>query len=143
MTDRHDWEGEKIILTYQGQAEIEQAFKNLKNPYHLTLKPQFHWTDQKIIVHYFICMLGYLLATLICREVKTKTPFDGTLDRLLDTLNNIRLGTLLEDTKTRGRIKATYKLEDMAAEEKQIMDALRITDFHERRPKLKDVGVYS
>jgi transposase len=142
MTDHHDWDSEKIIKTYQGQAEIEQAFKNLKNPYHLTLKPQFHWTDQKIVVHYFICMLGYLLSTLIWREVKTKTSFNGTLDTLLDMLNNIRLATLLEDTKKRGRIKASYKLEEMASEEKQIMEALNIIDFHEHRSKLNGVGVY-
>lgn len=143
MTDHHDWSDEKIIKTYQGQAEIEHAFKNLKNPYHLTLKPQFHWTDQKITVHYFICMLGYLLSTLLWREVKTKTPFNGTLDNLLDILNNIRLATLLEDTKSKGRIKATYKLEEMGPEEKQIMDVLNITDFHERRPRINGVGVYA
>ena len=142
MTDHHDWDSEKIIKTYQGQAEIEHAFKNLKNPYHLTLKPQFHWTDQKIIVHYFICMLGYLLSAIIWREAKTKASFNGTLDTLLDTLNNVRLATLLEDTKTRGRIKASYKLEEMTNEEKQIVEALSIIDFHERRPKLNGVGVY-
>lgn len=142
MTDHHNWDSEKIIKTYQGQAEIEHAFKNLKNPYYLTIKPQFHWTDQKNIVHYFICMLGYLLSAIIWREVKIKISFNGTLDTLLDTLNNIRLATLLEDTKTRGPIKASYKLEEMTAEEKQILDALNIMDFHERRPKLNGVGVY-
>ncbi len=60
MTDRHAWNSEKIIKAYEGQAEVESAFKNMKNPYHLTFKPQFHWTDQKIVTHYFICIIGYL-----------------------------------------------------------------------------------
>jgi transposase len=143
MTDQHDWDSEKIINTYHGQAEIEHAFKNLKNPYHLTLKPQFHWTDQKIIVHYFICILGYLLSTLIWRQVKIQAQFSGTLDTLLDTLNNIRLATLLEETKTSGKIKAIYKLEEMAENESKIMEALCLKDFHINRPKLQGVGVYS
>ena len=143
MTDHHDWSDEKIIKTYQGQAEIEHAFKNLKNPYHLTLKPQFHWTDQKITVHYFICMLGYLLSTLLWREIKIKTSFNGTLDNLLDILNNIRLATLLEDTKSSGRTKASYKLEEVGTKEKRIIDVLNITDYHERRPRISGVGVYT
>jgi transposase len=143
MTDRHDWDSEKIIKTYQGQAEIEHAFKNLKNPYHLTLKPQFHWTDQKIVVHYFICMLGYLLSALAWREAKKKIAFSGSLDTLLDTLNNIRLATLLEDAKTKGQLKASYKLEDMTDDEQRIMGALSIMDFHEHRPRLEGVGVYN
>lgn len=143
MTDHHDWSSEEIIKTYQGQADIEHTFKNLKNPYHLTLNPQFHWTDQKITVHYFICVLGYLLTALAWREIKMKTGFNGTLDTLLDTLNNIRLATLLEDTKSKGPMKAVYKLEEISASDKQIMEALNILDFHERRPKIQGVGVYT
>lgn len=143
MTDHHDWDGERIIKTYQGQAEVEHAFKNLKNPYHLTLKPQFHWTDQKIIVHYFICILGYLLSVLAWREAKTKMGFHGTLDTLLDTLNGIRLATLLEDTKTKGQLKASYKLEEMTDDEQRLMDILNIMDFHERRPRLEGIAAYA
>jgi transposase len=143
MTDRHDWSNEKIIKTYQGQAEIENAFKNLKNPYHLTIKPQFHWTDQKIAVHHFICVLGYLLAVLIWREVKIKASYNSTLDALLDKLNNVRLATLLEDKKTCGCVKATYKLEEMAGDEKILMDALNLMDFHKQRSKISGVGVYT
>jgi transposase len=58
MTNRHDWSTVDIIKAYYGQSFIEHAFKNLKNPHHLALKPQFHWTDQKIIVHYLFVYLG-------------------------------------------------------------------------------------
>ena len=142
MTDRHDWSTEEIIKTYWGQSDIENAFKNLKNPYHLTLKPQYHWTDQKIIVHYFICVLGFLLIAIIWRQVKNEIGYDHSVDTLLDTLNNIRLATLLEESTTRGRVKAEYKLEEMSEEEKRIMEALKIKDFHINRPKFNGVGVY-
>lgn len=142
MTDRHHWSTVDIIKAYHGQSFIEHTFKNLKNPYHLALKPQFHWTDQKIIVHYFGCVLGYQLSAIVWRQAKLEARFTGTLDTLLDMLNNIRLGTILEESKTRGRVKATYKLEEMSDEENIIMEALAIKDFHNNRPKFKGVGVY-
>ncbi len=143
MTDRHDWSTVNIIKTYYGQSMIEHAFKNLKNPYHLALRPQFHWTDQKIKVHFFICVLGYLLAAIVWREVRTKVQFEGTLDTLLDTLNNVRLATMLEGTKTRGRVKATYKLEEMSEVEELIVKASGINDTHYDRLKFRGVSVYN
>lgn len=143
MTDRHDWDTGDIIKAYYGQSKIEHAFRNLKNPYHLTLKPQFHWTDQKIKVHFFICVLGYLLAAIVWHQAKAQAHFKGTLDTLLDTLNNVRLATMLEETKTRGRVKAKYNLEEMSDEETLIMNALGITDFHKNRPKFQGVSVYN
>ena len=143
MTDRHHWSTVDIIKAYYGQSFIEHTFKNLKNPYHLALNPQFHWTDQKIIVHYFTCVLGYQLSAIVWRQAKIGARFRGALDTLLDMLNNIRLGTILEESKTRGRVKATYKLEEMSDEEDAIMEALAIKDFHNNRPKFKGVGVYT
>jgi transposase len=143
MTDRHHWSTADIIKAYYGQSFIEHTFKNLKNPYHLALNPQFHWTDQKIIVHYFACVLGYQLSAIVWRQAKIGARFRGALDTLLDMLNNIRLGTILEESKTRGRVKATYKLEEMSDEEDAIMEALAIKDFHNNRPKFKGVGVYT
>jgi transposase len=143
MTDRHDWSTVDIIKAYYGQSRIENAFKNLKNPHHLALKPQFHWTDQKIMVHYFICVLGYLLTAILWRQARSKAQFNGSLDTLLDMLNNIRLATLLEESKTRGRVKAIYKLEEISDEEDILLEALEIKDLHNDRPKLKGVGVYT
>ncbi len=143
MTDRHHWSTVDIIKAYYGQSFIEHTFKNLKNPYHLALKPEFHWTDQKIIVHHFGCVLGYLLSAIVWRQAKIEALFTGALDTLLDMLNNIRLGTILEESKTRGKVKAIYKLEEMSDEEDAIMEALAIKDFHNNRPKFKGVGVYT
>jgi len=142
MTDRHDWSTVDIIKAYYGQSNIEHAFKNLKNPYHLALKPQFHWTDQKIMVHYFICVLGYLLTAILWRQARSKAQFSGNLDTMLDMANNIRLATLLEESNTRGRVKAIYKLEEMSDDENRLLEALEIKDLHNDRPKLKGVGVY-
>ena len=142
MTNRHDWDSKDIIHAYYGQSKIEHVFKNIKNPYHLAWKPQYHWTDQKIKVHYFICIIGYLLSSVIWREVRIKTGYTGSLDNLLDSLNNIRLGTMLEESKKTGKPKATYKLEQMTEKEIKIIKALGIENAHNEKPKIKNVGVY-
>ncbi len=65
MTDQHAWSSEDIILAYQGQSHAEGAFRQLKDVDHLTVRPQYHWTDHKVRVHTFICLLAYLLCRLI------------------------------------------------------------------------------
>jgi len=143
MTDRHEWSSDKIIRAFYGQAFVEQAFKNIKNPYHLTLKPQYHWTDQKIRIHYFMGVLGYLLCTLLWKQAREKANYKGTLDNLLDGLNNIRLAALIEKPKGRGKPKVTYRIEEMDADENALAQALCLTQLHLKRPKIREIGVYT
>ncbi len=95
MTDWHDWDSVQIIQAYHGQANIENVFRNVKNPYYLAVRPQFHWTDQKIAVHFFICVIGYLMSALLLREARQKAGFQGSMDTLLDSLGNIRLAACM------------------------------------------------
>jgi len=143
MTDRHDWDSAAIIQAYHGQSLIEGAFRNVKNPYHLAIRPQYHWTDQKIEVHYFICVMGYLLAAIVRREVVKKTQFTGSMDNLLDLLNNIRLAAMVEESTTPGPAKTTYKLEILDTQQQEIVRALGIQDSHERRPVFSGLSVYT
>jgi transposase len=143
MTDRHAWSSEEIVRAFYGQSTVEQAFKNIKNPYHLAVTPEFHWTDQKIRVHYFSCVLGYLMASLVWREARLNANFAGTLDTLLDTLNNIRLATLLEITGKCGKPKATRQLEEMTEDQFRLMDALHLAQIHEKPFKINGVSVYN
>ncbi len=143
MTDRHDWTTAKIIEAFYGQSFVEQAFKNIKNPYHLTLKPQHHWTDQKIRVHYFMCVMGYLMSTLMWKQAREESGYKGTLDNLLDNLNNIRLAAIIEHKAGRGKPKVTYQLEQMTDEESVLADALAIGTLHRHRPRIDEIGVYT
>ena len=143
MTNRHEWSTEEIVAAFYGQSTVEQAFKNIKNPYHLAVTPEFHWTDQKIRVHYFSCILGYLLAALIWKEARMKAGFKGTLDTLLDTLNSIRLTTILEMSGKRGKPKATRQIEEMTENQKSIFEGLDLAEVHMKPLKINGVSVYS
>ena len=141
MTDRHAWESGKIIKTYYGQATVEHAFKNLKNPYHLAVTPGFHWTDQKIKIHYFTCVLGYLLSALIWQDAR-KAGFYGSLDSLLDSLNDIRLSRTVEASGKRGKPKVIDKLEEMSEEQLALFKALDLSKAHLKPLKIAGINTY-
>jgi len=115
ITNRHNWSAEEIILAYWGQAQVEYTFKNLKNPYHLAFRPQYHWTDQKIEVHGFICFIALLLCMILYKRVLQGTFFKESLDNLLNKLSTIRLSTFIEmpEKKTKGSYKTTQQIEQI------------------------------
>jgi transposase len=112
MTDRHDWTTEDIIQAYHGQSHVEDIFRQIKDPDHLAMRPQFHWTDQKIHVHAFICVTAYLLARLVHLEAR-EAGYEGSLCGLLDDLATVRLAMMLEPSgKQGGRPRCRWRLEE-------------------------------
>ena len=89
FTDNSDWTEEQIVLAYRSQYHIEDAFKQMKNPHFLGWSPMFHWTDSKIQVHAFYCVLALLLTSLLQRELARKgEPL--SINRMLEELAGIR-----------------------------------------------------
>jgi transposase len=68
FTDQHDWSNDQIVLAYRSQSHVEDAFADMKDPHFLGWEPMFHWTDSKIRVHAFYCVLALILATLLQRR---------------------------------------------------------------------------
>jgi transposase len=142
MTNRHSWNDKDIVKAFHGQSNIENAFKDVKNPYHLAVRPSFHWTDQKIKVHFFLCVIGYLISTIILHEAK-KTGFKGSLNSLLNKLNEIRISTLIEITGKRGKPRCIHKLEEISLEQNEILRKLNLTKMHLKKLRMQGVSVYN
>jgi transposase len=116
ITDRHDWSDEEIVLAYRGQSRVENSFRQLKDDEHCALRPQYHWTDQKIHVHAFLCLLAFLLGRVLEREARTLSYRQG-LSGLLDLLGTIRLAMVLHPSgKKGGRPRCTWQLEETSPE---------------------------
>jgi transposase len=110
-TNRDEWSTEEILLAYRGQSQVEAVFRELKDDEHLALRPQYHWTDQKIHVHAFICLLALLLARIVEHQARGLGHQDG-LSALLDLLGNIRLAMMLHPSGPKGgRPRADWQLE--------------------------------
>ncbi len=69
FTDQAAWKDEDIVLAYRGQHHVEAAFRQMKDVQHVSFRPSFHWTDQKLRVHAFYCVLALLLCSLLRREL--------------------------------------------------------------------------
>jgi transposase len=89
FTDNDDWTDAAIVRGYRSQYQVESAFRGLKDPQHLALRPQRHWTDQKIQVHVFYCILALLLCSLLRRELQRR-GIDQSIERILEELGRIR-----------------------------------------------------
>ena len=112
ITDRAEWTTAQIIEAYRGQSKVEAAFRDLKDPRMLATRPQFHWTDQKLHVHAFICVMAYLLITLLHRRAKQKAAFDGSPRRLLAELADLRCCRSIDMTGRKGRPRVRLQLEE-------------------------------
>jgi transposase len=125
ITDRAEWSTAQIIEAYRGQSKVEAAFRDLKDPCMLSTRPQFHWTDQKLHVHAFLCVMAYLLVTLLHRRARQKTAFDGSPRRLLTELAKVRCCRLIDTTGRKGRPRVHLQIEEIDDSLKTLAEALR------------------
>jgi transposase len=126
MTNRHDWSTSEIIQAYRGQSDVEAVFAHLKDPTHLALHPQYHWTDQKLHVHVLICLLGYLLARLLHRKAQQDAGYTASLERLLEDLSRIRQVKVARPTGTKGRLRLATQLEKPQPDLQSLAAALKL-----------------
>lgn len=125
ITDHEAWSTSEIVSAYRGQSEIEAIFAHLKDPVHLALRPQFHWTDQKLHVHVLTCLLGYLLARMLFLRAKA-IGYSGSMERLLETLEKVRRVTVIRQATDSAKPRLTTQLEDADPDVLRLMEALKI-----------------
>ena len=106
-TTHDDWTTAQIIEAYRGQAHVERAFRDLKDPWVGAFRPQYHWTDQKLVVHALLVMLGLLLGRVLLRRARQRVGFAGGLRRLIQTLAQVRESTIVHHHAGPGRPRVT------------------------------------
>ena len=141
MTNRHNWTSSEIINGYQGQSFIENAFRNIKDPMHLAITPEFHWTDQKIKIHFFTCVMGYMLTTILWKKIKN-IGYQGSMTNFLEILTGIRLSNILEYMENKNKPVVTYQIELMDEEEEFFFEALNGLSIHKKKIKIDGFSLY-
>jgi hypothetical protein len=63
LTNAPALDSEEVAQGYRTLFEVEQAFRELKS--FLKLRPVYHYTDLRVRGHVFICVLAYLLETVL------------------------------------------------------------------------------
>ncbi|PKM83964.1 MAG: hypothetical protein CVU88_00375 [Firmicutes bacterium HGW-Firmicutes-13] len=123
VTSQDGWSDQEIIAVYNGQSNIERVFKHLKNSYHNAVQPQYHWTDQKIRVHTFICLIGLLLSQVLWKKAKD-LGYTISVESLIDMLSQVRKADIITVTGMKGKPAKESKLEEMEPELKEMYEEL-------------------
>src|SRR5215475_2374904 len=94
VTPHLDWSAEQVVKAYSEQQHVEQVFRGLKDGDWLGWGPMYHWTDSKIRIHSFYCMLGISLLKYIHKQSNEAWP-GLSMEQLLDELRQIKQFILL------------------------------------------------
>ena len=71
------------------RTDIERAFRTLKST--LEIRPMFHWTEQRIRAHVFICVLALQMQ----RYMRCRLSNSGlSVERAMLRLQTLKAGTL-------------------------------------------------
>jgi transposase len=129
FTDNDDWSTEDIVLGYRSQHHIEDVFRQMKHPHYLGWQPMYHWTDSKIRVHAFICVLSLTLGSLLQRTLHQK-GLDLSLPRMLELLGGIRETLVIYPKKPGQRHPRTARaLSTLSPEQEQILAHLELQTY--------------
>ena len=137
FTDQHHWSTEDIVWGYRGQYKLEDGFRTLKAPDACCWWPMHHWTDQKIRVHSFFCVLALLLVSLLQRQLAQK-GIDISIPRMLQRLSEIQETAVIYPPRAAARGKAlartAYVLSPLDETQKALFEALNLVRFQNQNP---------
>jgi transposase len=130
FTDREDWTDEQIVVAYRGQHHVESAFRQMKDVCHVSFRPAHHWTDQKLHVHAFTCVIALLLSSLL-RQKLHELGIDLSTDRMFELLGTIREVHHLTSSG-RGRPRTQRGWTRLDPEAQRLFDALGLSRLLDR-----------
>jgi transposase len=111
ITDHNDWPLHQVIDAYRSQEYLEAGFRQAKDPHVVSVAPIRHFTDHKIRVHLFTCVLALALAHLMRREA-TRAGLALSVPAMLGELDGIGETVLLYQGQ-RGRPRARHTITKM------------------------------
>ena len=100
-----------IVAGYRSQEAVEADFRQMKDPSVVSFSPMFHWTESKIRVHVFYCVLALMVARLMVREAE-HAGLHLSVRELLETLAGIEETVMLYQGE-RGRPRARRMLTEI------------------------------
>ena len=129
FTDQTAWSDEQIVLAYRAQHHVEADFRRLKDPRYLTFRPTFHWTDQKLRVHAFYCILALLMLNLLRRQLANAGLQLSTV-KMMDALTELREVTLLYPPPANSQEPLVRTvLSEMDPTQQKILDTLDLNRY--------------
>jgi transposase len=121
-----------IVADYRSQEAAEGDFRQMKDPKVVSFSPMFHWTEQKIRVHVFYCVLALAVARLMVREAD-RHGAHMSVRELLGTLAGVQETVLLYQGE-RGRPRARRMLTEMGPAQRRLYDIFGLDAYDPAKP---------
>lgn len=128
FTNRDRWSVADVVAGYRSQSEAESGFRQLKDPHVVSFSPMHHWTESKIRVHVFYCVLALAIAHLMRRQAR-HAGLDMSVRELLTTLAGIGETVLLYHDGGKGRPRARRMLTDMDPTQQRLANLFNIQRY--------------
>jgi transposase len=134
ITDREDWSAAEIYDACVTRAVLgpelgegkggngNRSYGNAKDNRSLfqkALLPLYHWTDSKIRVHLFVCVVALTYLTLLCQRLAA-ADINMTPNEAMDELRELRTAIYVKDSE--GKLKRV--LEEVNDRQAAILETL-------------------
>ena len=98
---------EDVVRRYKELAEIERGWRALKSS--LMLRPVFHWTEERIKAHIFLCVLALQIERLMRNRLQSVS-----VRKAIDRLRQIKAGEMkINGVKTRTLTRTTEEQQNL------------------------------
>lgn len=88
FTNQKEWTPEAVIWGYREQYIVEHAFRDMKSPTAIAIRPMYHHADTSVHAHVFLCVIALLLLSLL-RLTLARKSVPMSYDELLHELRSI------------------------------------------------------
>jgi transposase len=130
FTNRDTWPVADVVAAYRSQSEVEAGFRQMQDPQVVSFSPMHHWTDAKVRVHVFYCVLALAIAHLLRRQAE-HAGLHLSVRELLASLAGIQETVLLYHDGGKGRPRARRMRTDMDPTQQRLAD---LFDIHRYAP---------
>ena len=100
----------------------------MKDIEYLHWQPMFHWTDQKIRVHAFYCVLALTLTGLVLKEL-AQNDIHISVEELFENLDHIKEAIVLYPQSEKGHLKPYFIFSKMSPLQKSIFQVLDLNSL--------------
>ncbi|HEC40185.1 hypothetical protein LCGC14_1992000 [marine sediment metagenome] len=121
FTNCEEWTPEAVIWSYREQYIVEHAFRDMKSPTAIAVRPMYHHADTSIRAHVFLCVISLLLLSLLRLKLARKS-IATSYDELLYELRSIHVLKILTSLKA----KPLWKLEKITKNASKFFRALNL-----------------
>ena len=121
-----------IVADYRSQEAVEADFRQMKDPKVVSFSPMYHYTDQKIRVHVFYCVLALTVARLMTREAD-HAGMHMSVRELLAHLAGIEETVLLYQGE-RGRPRARRMLTEQTPTQRRLYQLFALDAYAPAKP---------